>query len=348
MKNKQQKLVIDKDNGIIFGSNYCMVNRYRYISHLYISNQPNLNYLPSFVYFVCLKYISISGTSIETVPNVRNDVYCICIPHNKIKHIDKLPDNLKIFYCENNNIDNLPTLPRKLTDLKCSHNNITNLPTLPFNLEYLDCSHNNITNLPTLPINLSELNCSHNNITTLPILQHKLTHLNCSNNNITNLPTLPFNLIDLNCSHNNIKHLPKLNNSLVRLNEDNYNAFFINNSLLRLNADNNNIFAINKSFVDELPNYFNISLNNNPLYLLPLLPHFHENKKIYITKSSLYELYHLHIGIHNFRFTYFILKYKKKFMKWMYGRLREERIQREMHPDNIDVKKILNDDYLIY
>lgn len=123
-----------------------------------------------------------------------------------------------------------------------------------------------------------------------------------------------------------------------------YKIKYINKNLRYLSGDDNNIFSI--------PKFHNLllSLNNNNIYLLPYNDQSHKGySPIYIKYNPIYDLFknkypnevNDYTGgisrycpelnniikiIHNFRLLYYSIKFKNKFNKWLYGKLREERI----------------------
>jgi hypothetical protein len=40
--------------------------------------------------------------------------------------------------------------------------------------------------------------------------------------------------------------------------------------------------------------------------------------------------------LYNFRYTYYCLKFKKHFKRWLWERVREPKIMKQFHPDNLN------------
>jgi len=216
------------------------------------------------------------------------------------EYLNYLPDlsrfkKLKELYCNGNYLTSLPVLPKTLEKLNCGYNGLTLLPNLPENLKVLYCSNNQLTSLPVLPEKLKELYCFNNKLTSLPVLSEKLNELNCSNNQLTLLPNLPENLTELYCSHNNLTSLPVLPEKIKYIS---YNG-------------------------------------NNKLMLLPILPekleklYFYNNpKNKIIVDNYCFKTIKKNIKIlNNFRYLYYCLKYRKRFLRIM-----EPIIKKRYHP----------------
>ena len=205
----------------------------------------------------------------------------------------------------------LPDLSRfkQLTHLNCSYNYLRELPPLNNKLTHLYCSDNHLTWLPHLNNNLTHLNCSSNQLTGLPPLNDNLTHLNCSDNQLTGLPPLNDNLEFLDCYDNQLTELPHLNNKLRILDcQDNQLTELppLNNNLKYLNCFNNNIF----------------------------------NKNI---KSTMYGNTNIIQTLRNFRNTYYLLKFKKHFKRWLWEKVREPKIMAKFHPSHLDALEETDD-----
>jgi len=180
-------------------------------------------------------------------------------------------------------------------------------------VENLNCSRNEFDDIPIiyLPISLITLNCSLVFLEELPDLSIliSLRKLDCSYNRLSKLPKLPSSLRILDCSYN---YLSELKNLPV---------------LFILNCCNNKL--------KELPN-------------LPILPHINFKIKCYGLPFSSYESNKLPYRIltiecinntnkvlNNFRYTYYSLKFKKAFRKWLYEKIRLPKIEKEFSPNSI-------------
>ena len=220
--------------------------------------------------------------------------------NNKLTSLPVLPENLKMLYCHFNELTLLPNLPENLKVLNCKYNKLTSLPVLPENLETLNCSNNNLTSLPILPENLKILYCCFNKLTSLPVLPENLETLNCSNNNLTSLPILPENLKLLNCCFNKLTSLPILPEYLERL-------YCYNNKL--------------RSLPVLLENLIELLYYNNPIYDII------KNNNLNIKKNIK--------TWNNFRYLYYCLKYRKRFLRMM-----EPVIKKRYHPSYLyDLKE---------
>ena len=215
-------------------------------------------------------------------------------------YINSLPLDTKSINVSNKGLTYLPDLSRfkQLTLLMCSYNSLRELPQLNNNIIQLDCYHNFLTELPTLNDNLQKLHCSYNLLTELPPLNDNLTVLYCSYNLLTELPPLNNNLILLNCSYNCLRELPQLNNNLQKL-----------------HCSHNKL--------DWLP-----PLNYNLLYLTCRCNNFN----FYNFKNIPINLIHV---LRNFRYTYYCLKFKKHFKKWLWEKVREPKIMAKFHPSHL-------------
>lgn len=170
----------------------------------------------------------------------------------------------------------------------------------------------------SLPSDTTEINVCDLKLTFLPDLSRfdKLTNLICSNNNLTSLPPLNKSLEYLDCSFNKLTKLPQLNSNLRRL-----------------DCDHN--------LLTDLPYLNNITvLNcvNNPMPRLPAL----NTKLTYINCDLLcsFILYSNKIKIlMKFRFTFYCLKFKNKFKKWLWEKVREPKVMTKFHPTHLNALK---------
>jgi len=196
------------------------------------------------------------------------------------------------------NIENyLNSLPLYTTCIVLSNKNLKILPDLSRfkQLTHLFCNDNQLTWLPPLNNTLIQLDCSGNKLTELPPLNNNLTQLYCYYNELISLPPLNNNLTQLYCSHNQLTELPHLNHSLRQLDCS-------RNQLTWLPPLNNKLHYLD---------CFNNNICFNDLY----------NKKINILR--------------NFRYTYYALKYKKHFKRWLWEKVKEPKIMAKFHPSHL-------------
>ena len=240
--------------------------------------------------------------------------YLNCLSNNAIeinlssKGLTELPDLSKFVYlevlnCSNNKLTSISFLPKNLEVLNCSNNRLTVLPELNRILEILNCSNNQLTNLPELNYILEGVNCSNNQLTTLPKLNDHLQRLDCSNNQLTTLPKLNDHLERLDCSRNKITNLPKLNDNLEI-------CYCTYNNINRFNSELNE--TVYTFYFEENPICDIIGTSND----------------IQIIKRN--------INIMNkFRILYYHLKYKSKFRKWLWEKVREKRNMEKYSPKKL-------------
>ena len=162
------------------------------------------------------------------------------------------------------------------------------------------------TYLNSLPLYTTCIVLSNKNLKILPDLTRfkQLTHLFCNDNHLTWLPHLNNTLIQLDCSGNKLTELPPLNNNLTQL----YCSF---NCLTSLPPLNNNLTHLYCS----RNNIFNNNINN-----------------INIIKI-----------LRNFRNTYYLLKFKKHFKRWLWEKVREPKIMAKFHPSHLDALEETDD-----
>ncbi len=232
------------------------------------------------------------------------------ISYNRLKRLPLLPNLLEELRCSSNELTEILLLPELLKIFNCSNNKLVGLINLStfYNLETLNCANNQIIKLPLLPDTLKELNCSNNNLTELCDLSafYKLNVLNCSNNQLINLPALSSTLEIINCSHNqliNIPTLPNIIDMLICSHNQLQNLPIIPNTILN--------FAYNYNPIYDIINSDNINTINTRLSI-----------------------------IRKFKFLYFILKYKKRFINFYYKKVVEPRVIIRSHPSNLI--KIIN------
>ena len=170
---------------------------------------------------------------------------------------------------------------------------------LPLDTTDIDVSDKRLKYLPDLTRfkQLIRLYCFNNYLTELPPLNNTLKVLVCSLNQLTELPPLNNDLTFLDCSYNQLTKLPSLNNKLEQI-------YCYRNQLTELPVLNNKLVIL---FCSD-NNIFN--KNNN-------------NKNIIQT-------------LRNFRYTYYLLKFKKHFKRWLWEKVREPKIMKRFHPSHLD------------
>ena len=170
---------------------------------------------------------------------------------------------------------------------------------LPLDTTDIDVSDKRLKYLPDLTRfkQLIRLYCFNNYLTELPPLNNTLKVLVCSLNQLTELPPLNNDLTFLDCSYNQLTKLPSLNNKLEQI-------YCYRNQLTELPVLNNKLVIL---FCSD-NNIFN--KNNN-------------NKNIIQT-------------LRNFRYTYYLLKFKKHFKRWLWEKVREPKIMAKFHPSHLD------------
>jgi Leucine-rich repeat (LRR) protein len=231
--------------------------------------------------------------------------------------------NLKTFICAHNKITWIPPLNNSLIKLVCVYNNIKELPCLNENLTILNCSFNKLTKLPNLNENLEELDCSNNKLTVLPKFNDKLSILNCSYNQLTNIPRLNENIYKINSYHNLLKELPQLNNKFIC-------KICLKNNLSQL-PNLNNMMTIIVSKIGTKDQLLRRS------FLTDII-----SDTLYHCSIPILVLKYMHI-IENFRFTYYCLRFKTQFKKWLWERVRQPNIMAKFHPDHLNTIKERDD-----
>ena len=161
--------------------------------------------------------------------------------------------------------------------------------------------------LNLLPLDTTKINVSNKGLTYLPDLSRfkQLTHLYCYHNKLTSLPPLNENLTHLNCSYNKLTELPHLNDNLRHFN-CNYNP------LTWLPPLNNKL-------------EFLYCRNTNI---------FNKNTYLYGNKIK---------TLRNFRYTYYCLKFKKHFKRWLWEKVREPKIMAKFHPSHLNALEETDD-----
>ena len=222
-----------------------------------------------------------------------------------VSYLNSLPDNTNFIDVSNKGITYLPDLTRfkNLKALSCFHNNLKSLPTLPENLKYLSCFNNKLTYLPYLPENLEILQCDNNELTCLPKLPKKIYQLHCYNNPLTCLPDLPQNLKYLCCYNAELTYLPTLPDNLYSL-----------------TCQNNQIICL-----PDIPENLEILYFwDTPIY--NLIYEITNSNNLVVVKEKIRIL-------NTFRYLYYSLKFKNRFRKLLWEKIREPKIIKKYHPD---------------
>lgn len=325
---------------MIFNINEYLINLPVNITEIKLNNK-NLTSIPDLSKFINLKILNCSFNKITSIPsNLPDSLEFLYMYDNDLTELHDLPSNLDtLCCCHNKNLTYLPNLPNKLKKLCCYYNNFTNLPPLPNSLITLYiCFNNRLTSLPLLPDNLEKIYCYQNHsLSSLPILPNNLRILECFNNKIEDLPNLPDSLETLICNNNKLRHLPSLPNNLIRLEcSENLISFLpiLSDSLELLLCEYNQL-----SYLPDLPISLKvIRFNYNPIYEV-----LHDLKFIFIdnyTSSALYiNIIRQNIKkINNFRFTYYLLKFKRGFWDLLWIKVREPKIREYYSPENLIIK----------
>jgi hypothetical protein len=200
---------------------------------------------------------------------------------------------------------------------------INNHTILPENLLTLDLIFTCIYELPELPKKIISIICSFNKLKYLPELPNTIQYINCSYNNLKELPKLKnTNLININCKNNlELKIIPELPNTLKLLNCINcsiYELPYINDNMGFLSCNNNNIHRIKNYPVKLFYNFSNYCLNN------PICNLFDINKKN-IDKFN------------KFIYFFYLNKFKKKFKKILWEKIREPKIREIYSPEKLKI-----------
>ena len=203
--------------------------------------------------------------------------------------------------------DYLNSLPLDITEINVSRRGLTYLPDLSRfkELTELDCSYNHLRELPPLNNTLENLVCHHNKLNWLPHLNDNLTSLECDYNQLTWLPPLNNNLTLLDCSYNQLTELPPLNDNLEFLD-------CCHNQLTGLPPLNNTLT--------------HLYCRNTNIF----------NKNTYLYDNKIKTL-------RNFRYTYYCLKFKKHFKRWLWEKVREPKIMAKFHPSHLNALEETDD-----
>ena len=149
-----------------------------------------------------------------------------------------------------------------------------------------------------------------------------ITEIDVSRRGLTYLPDLSRfkQLTKLDCSENQLSELPHLNDNLIYL-------YCSSNQLT------------------ELP-----PLNDNLIYLicyynqLTELPHLN-NKLQFLdcSDNNIKNINNIIKILRNFRYTYYLLKFKKHFKRWLWEKVREPKIMAKFHPSHLDALEETDD-----
>ena len=184
---------------------------------------------------------------------------------------------------------------------------------LPLDTTEINVCNKGLTYLPDLSrfTHLIFLNCSYNKLTQLPHLNKTLEILYCKDNQLTMLPPLNNKLKILICHSNELTELPPLNNELKILDCK-------DNQLTMLPPLNNKL-----KYLSCYDNYF-----------------YNENNEKYK-----YDVHNINIikTLRNFSFTFYCLKLKNKFKRWLWEKVREPKIMAKFHPDHLNELKDTDD-----
>jgi Leucine-rich repeat (LRR) protein len=183
------------------------------------------------------------------------------------------------------------------------------LNSLPEDIEEIDVSNKRLTSLDVTRFKkLKILHCQYNKLSSLH-LNENLEELYCHNNQLTSLH-LNENLESLYCSNNQLTSL------------------HLNENLEELHCSHNELTSLHLN-----ENLQQLYCNNNPI------------SEIYDPISEIID----HIGIikklrvlNQFKYSYFCLKYKKRFRDWLWVKIREPKI-RERYSHNYLLENLHED-----
>jgi len=173
------------------------------------------------------------------------------------------------------------------------------LDILQNNAEHIYIGYSTLYVMPVLHrfTNIITLKCGYNFLKEIPYLPNTLQNLYCNNNNLTYLPPLPSRLQLLECSANKLASLPPLPHGLQIL-----------------TCDGNQLGYLPKLPLTTLV-YFSCIRN-------PFIDFLRNGRRI-----SLETLNELNEIIHRFRYLYYLLKCKWKFLEII--------MKIKMKPENI-------------
>jgi hypothetical protein len=244
------------------------------------------------------------------------------IPHN---YIDDLPDDLTDLYINFKKISFPMNLLKfdNLIVLSITGCKIKTFPELPNSIQDLSLNDLNLNYLPSLEnTNLTMIECSFNNLILLPKFPNTLMYLTCEKNKLINAVDLPHSIKSLNLRHNNLEHINYFPNEakFIYLSFNNLKSLpTIPKNVLELSCSRNKLISMpeiksNLTFLNFECEVFGIYKGHNP-----------ENYKI-INQIN---------AINRFKSTYYHLLCKNKLRQWLWKRIREPKIQRMYHPDNL-------------
>jgi hypothetical protein len=273
------------------------------MNHIYNSYQVKNNYM-------CNQPIVSDDVPDDYIDDLPYDLTDLCIHFKKIRFSMNLLkfDNLIVLSIAGCKMKTFPELPNSIKYLTLINLNLNHLPNLEnTNLIMIECSFNNLILLPKFPNTLIDLTCEKNKLIEVLDLPHSVRTINLRHNNLKHINYFPNESKFIYLSFNNLKSLPTIPKNVVELSCS-------DNKLISMPEIKSNITFLN--FECEV---FGIYKGNNP-----------ENYKIINQINT----------INQFKSTYYHLLCKKKLRKWLWKRVREPKIQRMYHPDNL--KKILD------
>ena len=218
--------------------------------------------------------------------------------------------------------DYLNSLPLDTTEINVSSKGLTYLPDLSRfkQLTKLVCSENQLSELPPLNNTIIQLDCSGNRLSELPPLNNNLKFLYCASNQLTELPHLNKTLEILDCSSNQLTELPPLNDKLEGL-------YCFQNRLTELPPLNNNLTVL-------------YCFDNQLTWLPPLNNKLHS---LDCSDNNIKNINNIIEILRNFRYTYYCLKFKKHFKRWLWEKVREPKIMAKFHPSHLNALEETDD-----
>lgn len=255
-------------------------------------------------------------------------------------------NNLTDLNCSYNQLTELNDLPDSLLYLNCRKNKLKKI-ILPPNLKIFECTYNQIERLD-MPDSLEQVYCAYNRIKNIKHISKSLKHFNCVDNKLIKLPPMPDNLTYLCIAGNINLKLPKLNNKLKKLNCSSCNIEkidYLPESLEYIYVNCNNISKL--PFIKQKLNTLNIKATNIEIDKLCYLYDKIDNFSCYgcklfnesITEKDCKYYYKENINIlkiiYQFKYNYFLLRFKTKFMDWLWiGR--EKKAMEKYSPENLE------------
>jgi hypothetical protein len=70
---------------------------------------------------------------------------------------------------------------------------------------------------------------------------------------------------------------------------------------------------------------------------------FLENNNIFHKKYNDFEIFNVKNILYNFKFTFYSIKFKSQFKKWLWEKVREPKIMQKFHPDYLNTLKETDD-----